>query len=204
MDVEWKVNEEKISNTSLILNRNYEREGKYKVFSKVIAYCDTCLSTIVACNSLDNNFEKIFADTASVISPETDISKVKGVLTSDQLTGIGFNVQPILFAFNSTELSEEAQNIIAQNQQVLKKYPNLKIEITGYTDTRGSIAYNKMLSEKRAGKVKQKILNGIDKKQIKVTAGKGLSEPAVECKDGLCDENIHAQNRRVIFKVYSN
>lgn len=51
--------------------------------------------------------------------------------------------------------------------EFLKKYKNYSAEIVGYTDSRGSEAYNKKLSQKRAEAVKQLLIQkGVDASRL--------------------------------------
>jgi outer membrane protein OmpA-like peptidoglycan-associated protein len=206
LNYEWKVNDVKVENQSLTLEYDYKQTGTYSVFSKVIAYCDTCFAPVIACNLVENKFVTPKADTASTITTPVvavDLNKVKGELNSDQLKSLGFNVNPILFDFNKSDIRSDADEIIKTNNEILKKYPGLTLEIIGYTDSRGSAAYNKALSERRAASVKKHIANGLKRTQIKFSTGKGITDPVVDCVGKDCDESSHQQNRRVIFKVYS-
>lgn len=209
---EWQVNGENVESPSPSLSYNYKKPGTYTVTSKVLAYCDTCLNPVIACNMIENRFNVAKGDsdvlaatnnTNSIITA-ADLKNIKGKLNNDQLRAVDFNMQPILFDFNKSNLRPDAEVIVKHNSQVLKKYLGLRVEIIGFTDTRGSKAYNEALSKRRAASVK-KYLNsqGVNTSQIKFSQGKGFSELAVDCKGENCDENAHQQNRRVIFKVYN-
>jgi OOP family OmpA-OmpF porin len=83
--------------------------------------------------------------------------------------------------------------------QVLSKWPQLRIEIGGHTDPRGSDAYNQALSERRATAVRAYMLghfHNLDATQIS-TKGYGESQPMApnNSPEGM------ALNRRVEFKV---
>jgi outer membrane protein OmpA-like peptidoglycan-associated protein len=92
--------------------------------------------------------------------------------------------------------------------KILNKYPNLVLEISSHTDSKGDDASNMQLSEKRALAVVNYIIsnsinivsNGIDKKRV---SGKGYGETKIlnRCKNGIeCNENEHKENRRTEFK----
>ncbi|MGE5301149.1 MAG: OmpA family protein, partial [Acidobacteriota bacterium] len=76
----------------------------------------------------------------------------------------------------------------------VKKYPNAKIEIDGYTDDSGTEAHNRKLSEKRAEAVKEYLIKeaGVDQSHIS-TVGRGESNPVA---DNKTDEG-RFENRRV-------
>ena len=76
----------------------------------------------------------------------------------------------------------------------MKDYPDLKVVIEGHTDSVGTKAYNKNLSQERADAVKNYMVekNGIDSNRI-ATEGFGEEKPIA---DNATAEG-RAQNRRV-------
>jgi outer membrane protein OmpA-like peptidoglycan-associated protein len=72
--------------------------------------------------------------------------------------------------------------------EILNKYPQTRIEVSGHTDIRGSEEYNQKLSERRADAVKTELLrNGVLAQRIQAV-GYGESRPI---------SSDHAMNRRV-------
>ncbi|TDG37636.1 OmpA family protein [Pedobacter changchengzhani] len=77
----------------------------------------------------------------------------------------------------------------------------MKIEISSFTDSRGSGDYNLELSQKRAQSVVSYLINrGIDRGRM-IAKGYGESKPVVDCVE--CTEAQHQQNRRTEFKLIS-
>ncbi len=112
-----------------------------------------------------------------------------------------FNLYNVQFVKGSKDKylpgsGSEAQ--IANTAAILKAYPNVKIKLGGYTDSDGSDAINKPLSDGRAKAVRASIIAGGAKAdQIVEATGYG-SEHAVAPND--TPEN-KARNRRVAAKV---
>jgi len=76
---------------------------------------------------------------------------------------------------------------------VLKKNPEIKVEIDGHTDNIGSAAYNMKLSERRAKSVmKYFVDNGIEAQRL-TTKNFGFTRPAASNDT----DQGRAQNRRV-------
>jgi outer membrane protein OmpA-like peptidoglycan-associated protein/tetratricopeptide (TPR) repeat protein len=213
MNAEWKVNGEIISNGAILeFKHDYRAHGSYTVNSKIVAWCDTCFSPLVSCNVIMNDFipaavlDSMLAAKDKVKEKTlTDASKMKGELSTGQLSSIGFNGDAILFDFAKSEIKPEYESILKTNCDVLKKNPNLKVEIVGFTDSRGPRFINEILSAKRASEVKAHLIAcGVKRSQIKMTSGKGFAELVNDCGEGKeCDEAMHQQNRRVVFKVYA-
>lgn len=71
------------------------------------------------------------------------------------------------FGFDSHTLNHEAKKGIYDLSRILKKYPQLRIVLSGYTDTVGSEEYNFQLAEKRVNAVSLYLYQlGISKNQI--------------------------------------
>src|SRR5215203_337231 len=56
----------------------------------------------------------------------------------------------VLFGYDQSDLSTQAQGSLNKLANVLQKYPDTNIEILGHTDDKGSDEYNQSLSERRA------------------------------------------------------
>lgn len=67
--------------------------------------------------------------------------------------GIALDLSDILFEFDSAELTSKARSTIEGITEILKKYPDREIRISGHTDSTGPDDYNQKLSELRARSV---------------------------------------------------
>jgi outer membrane protein OmpA-like peptidoglycan-associated protein len=103
----------------------------------------------------------------------------------------------IFFEFNMADLKSESFNELDRLYDILSQNKDLKIEIGGHTDDKGSDEYNKTLSNSRAISVMNYLSSkGIGKTRL-TAVGYGESTPVVV---NDTDEN-RAINRRVEFKV---
>ncbi|PKU23731.1 OmpA family protein [Telmatospirillum siberiense] len=99
----------------------------------------------------------------------------------------------VFFDFNKSDITPEANKIIAQAATTAKSAKSTSIALTGHTDSVGSDKYNQALSLRRASAVKAVLVKqGIPANEISVV-GKGKSEQLVPTKDGVREP----QNRRV-------
>ena len=71
--------------------------------------------------------------------------------TRDTPRGLVVSMPDVLFDFNKYTLKPEARERLARISGIVLAYPDLKLQIEGYTDSIGSDEYNQTLSEKRAG-----------------------------------------------------
>lgn len=132
----------------------------------------------------------IFPDTVVLTTDTLDISIIE-----DEFDHLIF--PDIKFFFDKTDIvpgtDRELRNVIL----FMKKYPSVKLEISGHTDEMGSFAYNQELSEKRAEKVRQlMIIAGIEPERI-IVVGYGKTHPVASNKT----ESGRQANRRVEFRI---
>jgi len=101
------------------------------------------------------------------------------------------------FDFDKATLTPTARGILDQVAAALQSRPDIKVEIDGHTDGKGSVSYNQKLSERRAASVVLYLIGkGIDSGRM-TSAGFGKSRPVA---DNKTDEG-RALNRRVELKV---
>jgi OOP family OmpA-OmpF porin len=88
--------------------------------------------------------------------------------------------------------------ILDQAVDTLNRYPQVQIEIDGYTDSIGTDQYNQGLSERRANIVNEYLTShGIDSSRITSVKGFGENDPIDTNKTAAGRQ----RNRRVEFKV---
>jgi len=108
-----------------------------------------------------------------------------------------WEIKPLYFQNNKSDIVARYAAMLDALAAVMLKNPGLNIEIQGYTDSIGSEAYNKELSQRRADTVKAYLVSkGIDAARIK-SMGYGESR-AVAPND---TPEGRALNRRVIIKI---
>lgn len=103
----------------------------------------------------------------------------------------------IFFDTNKSTLRTESIYELTQLINLLNEMPNLKIELSGHTDNRGSASYNQKLSEERAKAVVDYLISkGINASRL-TYKGYGFEQP-VETND---TEQGRQLNRRTEFKI---
>jgi outer membrane protein OmpA-like peptidoglycan-associated protein len=94
------------------------------------------------------------SDTFGLIIPKTFLGKSLTVNSSmipeKVFSGDFLSIKNIFFDFDSFSLNDEALIDLENLKSVLNNYPELKIEVTGYTDIKGSREYNLGLADRRA------------------------------------------------------
>jgi peptidoglycan-associated lipoprotein len=103
----------------------------------------------------------------------------------------------VFFAFDRSDITPEAQQILARQADWLRRYPNVTVTIEGHADERGTREYNLALGERRAQAVKNVLVAmGIPAGRIS-TISYGKERPAVVGSS----EEAYAQNRRAVTTV---
>lgn len=120
--------------------------------------------------------------------------------TQETARGLIINMSDVLFAFNKYELKPEAREKLAKVSGILLAYPDLKLQVEGYTDNIGSEDYNDKLSNERADSVRDYLVaQGVQ--QANITAqGYGEAHPVADNSTA----SGRAENRRVELVVSGN
>lgn len=105
----------------------------------------------------------------------------------------------VLFAFNKATLTSKAKSRIAEAVAVLRKNAHGQVQVNGYTDSRGSNAYNLDLSRRRAEAVRKALAAQLAGTGITLVAkGYGEAHPvAPNTVHGHDNPHGRALNRRV-------
>jgi OOP family OmpA-OmpF porin len=132
---------------------------------------------------------------------DTDGDGVPDYLDKCPKTPVGAHVddrgcwvlEGLYFDTDKWDIKPAGYPILAEVIKVLKKNPNVQVEIQGHTDSRGTDAHNQKLSENRANAVMNYLVKGgVDASRL-AAKGLGESRPAVPNTSAA---NM-AKNRRV-------
>jgi peptidoglycan-associated lipoprotein len=132
--------------------------------------------------------------TAATPGPGPSPAPVGVDAVRQQLVQVGDRV---FFAFNRSDISPEAQQILARQAQLLQANPSISITIAGNCDERGTREYNLGLGERRANAAKQALVAlGVNPARI-TTISYGKERPSVPGHN----EQAWAQNRNAITSI---
>lgn len=115
-------------------------------------------------------------------------------------------LENVYFEFNKAIVLEESFEALDKLVELLNQNPNMEIEISGHTDSKGNDEYNQKLSEERAISVVDYIVSkGIDKSRL-TAVGYGELQPVApnQNADGSDNPEGRKKNRRTEFKVLKN
>ena len=98
----------------------------------------------------------------------------------------------VFFGYDQYSLSAQAQSTLQRQAEFLKQYSNVRIQVSGNCDERGTREYNLALGDRRAYAVKEFLVSlGVDAARLQ-TKSYGKERPVCAESDDSCWQ----QNRR--------
>ncbi|HHS95220.1 MAG TPA: OmpA family protein, partial [Phaeodactylibacter sp.] len=108
----------------------------------------------------------------------------------------------IYYDYNRASIKPEAEPDLTYLLELMNQYPDMVIELSSHTDSRGRDGYNLSLSQRRAQAAMDWLTKrGIAKERIK-PVGYGETQIRNHCTNGVeCSDEEHRYNRRTEFKI---
>lgn len=102
----------------------------------------------------------------------------------------------VTFAFNSSQLTAEAQSTLAKQAAWIKQFPEVSFKVFGHADAVGSNRYNQRLGLRRANTVVSYLVGqGISRSRLEAVASFGETRPVVNTG------GPEMRNRRAVTEV---
>jgi peptidoglycan-associated lipoprotein len=103
----------------------------------------------------------------------------------------------INFDYDKFDLTATARDILADHARVLRNRTEVRVQIEGHCDERGTVEYNLALGDKRAKAVANYLASlGVERSRLS-TISYGKERPA----DSRQNEAAWAKNRRAEFRI---
>lgn len=130
------------------------------------------------------------------LPPESDIE----IITINE----PIRLNNIYYDFDDDKILKDSEKDLSALKDLLDKYPDMVIELSSHTDSRGNDAYNERLSQRRANSAKKWLMSKKVAAQRIVAKGYGEEKILNDCTNGEdCTEDEHRLNRRTEFKIIS-
>ncbi len=142
-----------------------------------------------------------------VTTDETDLELDMTLILQDQdiveVDGKDLiNINLIYFDLDKSFIRPDAAKELEKVIQVMKRYPQMVVQLGSHTDSRNTHEYNWALSNRRAASSLQYIISkGIERNRI-FGSGYGETQLVNKCADTVqCSEEEHQLNRRTEFVI---
>ena len=123
-------------------------------------------------------------------------------IKENEVGDVQVDLEKIFFDFNKWDIRDDAAATLTTLVDLMKKYPEMEVEVSAHTDARGPDEYNLNLSKKRAASTLDYLVSqGIEKDRLK-SIGYGEMQPLNKCvKEGICTDQEYDINRRCEFTL---
>lgn len=104
----------------------------------------------------------------------------------------------IFYEYNKATLNQGAVRHLDALVDLMKKYPEMEIDLAAHTETRGDKRLNQELTDERAKNAKiYLVYKGVEAERINAF-GKGETQPRNHCVEGVeCRDEEHQENNRL-------
>jgi outer membrane protein OmpA-like peptidoglycan-associated protein/tetratricopeptide (TPR) repeat protein len=137
----------------------------------------------------DGNWQTDIINNASVCLTKKFVLKVENVVT-------------VYFDFDKSEIKEMEMEKLDSIYNVMVENPAYTLQVSGYTDGKGSVEYNKKLSDNRAKSCAEYLIQrGIDSSRISFESFGACCPVEMELINGRDNENGRAKNRRALINI---
>ncbi|RUA07207.1 MAG: hypothetical protein DSY82_08550, partial [Flavobacteriia bacterium] len=162
---------------------------------KLVASIDNYKGKVQRIEILDHNYHRN-------LHTNFNLKKIRDIIDNVEKDEEVVKISPIFFDFDKYNIRSDSRPELDKIVRLMKDNPKIKVEAAAYTDSRGTRAYNKALSERRAKSARQYIIShGINPGRI-LAKGYGEEKLLNHCVDGVdCTEEQHQQNRRTEFTI---
>ena len=139
------------------------------------------------------------------LTKQNDLSLPRDLLLDKLELNKAYRLKNIYYDFDKWNIRKDAQPSLDSLVRLMKEN-SIAIELGSHTDCRGSVAYDQVLSQKRAeSAVRYMIAKGIDPSRITAKGyGKSQLLNKCNCATGVnCTAAEHQLNRRTEFRILS-
>ncbi|MFZ5477724.1 MAG: peptidoglycan-associated lipoprotein Pal [Myxococcota bacterium] len=133
-----------------------------------------------------------------VVEPPPPVQEApKPSVAPEPVQRMAKNFNRVFFEFDSATLTADGKAALDENATIMQEFSDIKLEVQGHADERGTTEYNLALGQKRADAVVQYMLaKGISSSRVK-SVSYGEERPL----DGQTSEQAWSQNRRAEFRI---
>lgn len=145
---------------------------------------------------------EVFYETTKGLDRSTDLYVQLKLNMQQPVADEVIRLDKIYYDYDKCDIKTRSAEELDRLVQLMNDFPDMVIELSSHTDSRGSDSYNIKLSQCRADAALAYILaKGIEKRRI-LAVGYGETRLVNGCGNGIeCNEKQHQKNRRTEFKI---
>ena len=180
------------------------------IYKQTISMADAAIKASLEELNMSPKTDSSKTDSSKTDSPKTDSPKIdspkieSNTESEGEDSGAKSDIDTLLkdkhitFKKGSISLTEQGQETVIELADILKKYPDINVEIAGYTDSDGSKTLNQQLSQSRVDTIRELLVTtqGIMPDRL-VAKGYGEEHPIVPNTSRSNKE----KNRRVEINI---
>ncbi|MCB9764992.1 MAG: peptidoglycan-associated lipoprotein Pal [Alphaproteobacteria bacterium] len=145
-----------------------------------------------ACKKKGEVTESPLDQPSDLVEPEPAAKNVP-----DHVKSMVENFNKVFFDFDSSELTDPSKGALDENVRILQEHPDVKVQIQGHADERGTTEYNLALGQRRANSLKEYLIGqGIAPSRLTL-----LSYGEERPLDSRSNETAWSKNRRAEFVI---
>jgi peptidoglycan-associated lipoprotein len=141
--------------------------------------------------------KKVITDPVGDAPPPVEEAAPAKEAIPPQVAEMVKNLNRVFFEFDSANLTADGKAGLDANAAIMAQYADIKLEIQGHADERGTTEYNLALGQKRSDAVVRYLLaKGVSSSRVK-SVSYGEERPL----EGGTSERAWSQNRRAEFVI---
>lgn len=190
------------ANTQLDVNQRYVILASKEGYAPKETLCSTIDEVRKQVIDIYLDEVKAVAEISSIPETRAVEPMIESLLEPIVEKGSVIILDKIFYDFNKSAIRRGAARDLDVILALMLQHPQMTVELSAHTDSRGDERYNRRLSRKRAESAKNYLVaRGIAKNRI-TAMGYGETQPRNGCVDGIkCTEEEHQYNRRTQIKV---
>jgi len=151
----------------------------------------------LACLALSTGCKKKPPEETPVYEPAPAPAPKPAAEVPKEVTEMVANFSKVYFDFDQADLDGSSKAALDENAKIMAQHSDLKLELQGHADERGTTGYNLALGQRRANTVmKYLVSQGVARSRLKVVSY-GEERPV----DGGHYETAWSKNRRAEFAI---
>jgi peptidoglycan-associated lipoprotein len=155
------------------------------------------LLALVGCKSCGHEPPKVEGPSEAAPVPAAPATSDAKATTPGYVSDMVRNFERIQFGSDATTLDAAAKQALGENAAIMQSHPDVKVEVQGHADERGTTEYNVALGQKRA----EAVVAALNALGVAPSRARVVSYGEERPRDGASTEQAWAQNRRCEFVV---